>query len=69
VFGKPGGFAFWAGEALGIERNSQFGALRYVVVAVTEQVKRGLDMHDMLNFVTRALIPMLDGVIVTNNAP
>jgi hypothetical protein len=69
VFGKPGAFGAWAGEALGVERNSALGPLRYVVVAVTEQFKAGIDYNDMLSFVTSALIPMLDGVIVTNNTP
>jgi hypothetical protein len=69
VFGKPGAYGPWAGEALGIERHSAHGPLRYVVVVVTEQFKAGLNYFDMLNFVTRALIPMLDGVIVANNTP
>ena len=69
VFGKHGAFGAWAGEALGIERDSARGHLRYVVVALTEQRKSGLDYNDMLHFITRALIPALDGVIVANNTP
>jgi hypothetical protein len=69
VFGKHGAYDAWAGEALGIERDSAQGRLQYVVVAVTEQLKRGIDYNDMLTFVTSELIPALDGVIVANNTP
>jgi hypothetical protein len=69
VFGKHGAFSRWAGEALAVERDSARGPLRYVVVAITDQQKSGIDYEDMLHFITRALIPALDGVIVTNNTP
>jgi hypothetical protein len=69
VFGKHGAFGPWAAEALGVERDSAQGRLRYVFAALTEQRKPGLTYDHMLHFLTRALLPALDGVIVANNTP
>ena len=68
-FGKHGALGPWAGEALGIQRDSSQGQLRYVVACLTTQKKTGVDYDDMLNFMTKAFIPAMDGVILTNNTP